>query len=441
MRGPRIRRFGTFSGGIDLPYDKGPTLGAPIRQWEKVESLSLPLTSGAEPAAAPLVSKGQKVLKGQMIATGHDEGPDVLSPADAVIRGFSTVQVARRDVMRNSPAVDLEINSTIELGESPPTEGDWRELDEAGLWDRLTSGQFTVHRPGGLPLNTWILRARAKRCGLLVANAMEQQPLVTANHRLLVEFGAEVVEGLAILAQAGAIGSAALVVPRRRTDAYRGLLAAARLNNITRVALSHKYPTESDPILIKVLTRRSIVPGGTPMDARVAVIDPATCFAVYRWVVCGQRLGGRVVTVSGGERCEPGNYFVPFGTACRDLVGPDEPVVVHGGPMVGVLCGPNSVVTTGTDAVLSLSPSRHAAPSPCIRCGWCTDHCPARLNVAALNDDFELGQVAAARRGGVAACVGCGICTYVCPARLPLAQRVKELKQAVIEYAAAARKE
>jgi len=440
MRGPRIRRFGTFSGGIDLPDDKGPTLDAPIRQWEKIESLSLPLTDGPGPPAAPLVHKDQKVRQGQMLAAGHDDGPDIFAPADAVVRGFTTVEIAARDVMRKSPAVNLEIGSEIKLPGSEPRGANWRKLDELALWDHLTAGQLTIHRPGGLPLNTWILRARSKCCGLLVANGMEQQPLVTANHRLLVEFGAEVVEGLAILARAGSAGPAALVVPRRRTDAYRRLVPAAREHNITRVALSHKYPTEADPILVKVLTRRRIAPGCTPMDARVAVVDPATCFAVYRWVVCGQRLAGRVVTVSGSKQCEPGNYFVPFGTVCRDLVGPDEPVVIHGGPMVGMRCGSTTVVTAGTDAVLSVTPSPHEAPNPCIRCGWCTDHCPARLNVAALNDDFELGQLAAARRSGASACVGCGICSYICPARLPLAQRVKELKQAVIEYAAATTK-
>ncbi len=69
------------------------------------------------------------------------------------------------------------------------------------------------------------------------------------------------------------------------------------------------------------------------------------------------------------------------------------------------------------------------------RCAWCTDHCPARLNVSALNDDYELKQIDHARRLGVLACVGCGVCTYVCPARLPLAHRAGDLCQAVRDQA------
>jgi electron transport complex protein RnfC len=76
-----------------------------------------------------------------------------------------------------------------------------------------------------------------------------------------------------------------------------------------------------------------------------------------------------------------------------------------------------------------------------VRCGWCTDHCPARLNVAALNDAFELGDIAFADRAGALACVECGLCSYVCPARLPLSQRVRRLKRNLFQLRHRARKE
>ncbi|MDP6544808.1 MAG: 4Fe-4S dicluster domain-containing protein [Phycisphaerae bacterium] len=436
MRGPIIRRFGTFSGGIDLPDDKASTLNVPIEAWEQVQHISLPLRRGAEPPASPLVEIDQKVTAGEPLATGQDEAPDILAPADAIVTGFSTVEVAGRHATQKSPAIDLKITSPIELPAANPVKPHWTDLDEAALWDRLTESAISVHRGGMVPLADWVLQARSKVCDLLVANAMEQQPLVTANHRLLAEYGGEVVEGLAILARATGISNAALVVPRRRTDAYRDLAAPSEKYDITQVALLHKYPTEADSILVKVLTRYQVPPGCTPMDVGVAVIDPATCFAVYRWVACAQRLAGRVVTVSGAAEHDDGNYFLPFGTHCLDINNSDEHIIIHGGPMVGAMCTEETIVTPATDAILSITPSPHAPSSPCIRCGWCTDHCPARLNVAALNDDFELSMVEDARRSDVTACVDCGICSYICPARLPLTQRVRELKLAVIHAAA-----
>ena len=300
MRGPKIRRFGTFSGGIDLPDDKGSTLDAPIGPWGEMRNISLPLGPDTATSASPLVETGRKVAANETLATGHNEAPDIFAPANATVTGFSTVEIAGRLTMQKSPAIDLEITSPIELPAASPVEPHWSQLDEAALWDRLNEGAISVHRGGMVPLTRWVLQARSKSCGLLVANAMEQQPLVTANHRLLVEYGGEVVEGLAILARATGIVNTALVVPRRRTDAYRGLIAPAEKYNITQIALSHKYPTEADSILVKVLTRRQVPPGLTPMDAGVAVIDPATCFAIYRWIACDQKLPGRIVTVSGG---------------------------------------------------------------------------------------------------------------------------------------------
>jgi electron transport complex protein RnfC len=187
----------------------------------------------------------------------------------------------------------------------------------------------------------------------------------------------------------------------------------------------------ADTILAKVLTRRETPPGESTMAVGVAIVDAATCFALYRLVACGQRATGRVATIGGPCVAEPGNVWAPFGARCGELAGGGEGMLVHGGAMGGMRCDALAVVTPATNALLTLEPVAPPVPSPCIRCGWCTDLCPARLNVAALNDAFELSLVERARRAGALACVECGVCSYVCPARLPLTQRVKRLKRQI----------
>jgi electron transport complex protein RnfC len=192
----------------------------------------------------------------------------------------------------------------------------------------------------------------------------------------------------------------------------------------------HKYPTGLEPILVRVLLRKTVPMDGSAFDVGAAVVTPALCWAAYRAVACDAPALGRIVTVvsEGAGRC--GNWFVPFGARCADLAAASGAVVIHGGPLTGLACPDDAVVGPPTDAVLALpAPSERAGP--CIRCGWCGDHCPARLNVAALNDMYELGQIAAASRAGALACVECGVCSYICPARLPLTQRVKQLKAAI----------
>ena len=160
-----------------------------------------------------------------------------------------------------------------------------------------------------------------------------------------------------------------------------------------------------------------------------AVVSAAACLAVCRWVAGGVPPTHRVVTVSGEPAGETGNFLVPLGTACTELAaGPRT--LIHGGPMVALQCTENAVVTPATDALLAIGVTEAEPAGACIRCGWCTDHCPARLNVSALNDAYELGMVDLADRAGVRACVQCAVCSYVCPARLPLTARVRQLKRA-----------
>ena len=162
-------------------------------------------------------------------------------------------------------------------------------------------------------------------------------------------------------------------------------------------------------------------------------MDVHACLAVARWLRNEDRVLQRVVTVSGAQIIKPANLLAPIGMRCSELTGMTARSLTHNGPMVGLACTTNAVVTQATDAVLAIGLSDLATPYTCIRCGWCGDHCPSHLNVAALNDAHELVDVAWARRMGATACIGCGICSYVCPSRLPLAERAKALHQAVAE--------
>ena len=428
-----FRRYGTFVGGIDLPDEKQATLALPIGRCVAPDRLRVPLDPCGSGPAALVVRPNERVEAGRKIAEPADKdcGVAVFAPLAGRIGRVVAVQVAGRDGPAVSPAVELtDVSAPQALGPLAPV-FDWHKAQAETLADRIADGGLTTHRPHCAPLARWVRRAREKGCRTLIANVMEYQPFVTADHRLLAEHGSSVVRGLAIIAKAVGIDDVIIAVDHRRTDAYRALVATAASYRISRVALEHKYPTGSDTILVKVLCRREVPIGGGVMDAGAAVTDAATCFAVYRWVVCERPPTGRAVTVAGRRIAEPANVWAPFGLACRELAGSAEPPVVHGGPMVGFQCGPDVVVGPGTGAVLAIDMPPFQAPAPCIRCGWCADHCPARLNVAALNDAFELGEIDRAERLGAPACVGCGVCTYVCPARLPLTQRVKEINRTI----------
>jgi len=278
----------------------------------------------------------------------------------------------------------------------------------------------------------WVEKAKNTQPHTLIINAVESQPYVTADHRLLVEFGTEIITGSAILGRTIGAKRIIIAVDQSRTSDYTELLNGTSEYDIQRVALPRKYPIGSDNILSYVLTRREVPCGKDPGEIGVAITGPAECFNAYRWVCCGQRLNGRVVTISGARAERPGNFFVPYGTNAHWLLSPAEEPFILGSPMIGRICPPDAVVTPSTDVILGLDPTEVGVPSQCIRCGWCRDHCPARLNVAVLNDHYELGDITQGEHLGVLSCVECGVCSYICPAKLPLTQRTIKLKLAIL---------
>jgi len=68
-------------------------------------------------------------------------------------------------------------------------------------------------------------------------------------------------------------------------------------------------------------------------------------------------------------------------------------------------------------------------PSPCIRCGWCVDACPTRVQPAAVLEACQRNDIDLAERAGIEACIECGVCSYVCPSQLPLLEGIRKMKQ------------
>ena len=435
-RGMALRRFGTFTGGIDLHDDKEATLDAAIVPIGLLERLCVPLAMVDAPPARMVVQVGQAVAQGERLAAGDGEQVDVFAPLAGKVAGLGRVRLpAAGGAWRNAPAVVLTETAEPAPLRPLPDGYEWQAADAASLRHRIAEGGLTTFRDPVVSLAGWIDRAGEAGADILIANFLENTPFITADHRLLTEHGSEVIRGLAILARATGITQVFLAADARWTGGYRAAVGPSRLYGIEPFEMSHKYPIGADAIVTRVLTRRTVEPGQRPLDVRVAITDAATCWAAYRWVACGERVAGRVVTVSGAAVGRPGNYLVPFGAACAEVLAlaeaePDQPAV-YGSAMNGRQVVENATVGPACNGLLAPRAPELGQPTPCIRCGWCVDNCPARLNVSGLNDDFELGRVERAHRRGALACVDCGICSYVCPARLPLTHRVGMLKAAI----------
>ena len=212
------RRFGTFSGGIDLPDEKAATLDAPIVPVGPLETLRVPLAPLPGEPARLLARPGQYVTRGERLAeAANDRQVDVFAPLAGEVAGVAEALLpAGLDEWRTGPAVELVALDPPADIQSPPARRDWTGDDAPSLRRRIADGGLTTGGERPRSLARWIDAARLSGADVLIANVMENTPFVTADHRLLAERGSEVVHGLAILARAMEIDQVMLAVDQRR---------------------------------------------------------------------------------------------------------------------------------------------------------------------------------------------------------------------------------
>ncbi|NCB01278.1 MAG: hydroxylamine reductase, partial [Spirochaetia bacterium] len=89
----------------------------------------------------------------------------------------------------------------------------------------------------------------------------------------------------------------------------------------------------------------------------------------------------------------------------------DEVTVLSGGPMMGKAM-PNDtfVITAATNAITVLKPEKYPDMA-CLRCGSCTDHCPAAIQPVRINEFERAKDVDALNRLSALDCIECGLCT------------------------------
>ncbi|PKP16340.1 MAG: electron transporter RnfC, partial [Bacteroidetes bacterium HGW-Bacteroidetes-22] len=164
------------------------------------------------------------------------------------------------------------------------------------------------------------------------------------------------------------------------------------------------------------------------------VHNVGTAFAVYEAVQKNKPLFERVVTVTGKNVKNPGNFMVRVGTSINELIEKagglpeDTGKIVSGGPMMGKALNSVDVpVVKGTSGILLFKEkeARRVDPTNCIRCGKCITVCPMGLEPVLLAQYAELEMWENVEAERALDCIECGSCQYTCPAGRPLLDYIR----------------
>ncbi len=425
-------------GGVHPPESKAQTSQLSIETMPVPDELELILGQHIGAPCTPTVAKRGEVNEGDIIGeVSKGLGVPLHSPVAGKVKDLGS---SAHPMRVTSPSITIAVNHEAEPRRYEAR--NWQSYDPKELLNMVKDAGIIGIGGAGFPTHVKLSPPPDNPIDTLLLNGAECEPYITSDHRQMLEYAADIVEGAKIILKILGIKQCTIGIESNKPDAILAMTEAARAGStadfsLTVKALTVKYPQGSEKQLIQAITGRKVPAMALPSAVGVVVHNVSTARAIRDAVVLGKPLYDKVVTIAGKGIARPANLLVKVGTKISDIVTylgglkPDLAKIVMGGPMMGFAVSNLDIpVTKTTSAVLFLAADEiDTAPhSQCIRCGWCLDACPMGLEPKEIAIYVEAGRPQDTAQFGVFECFECGSCAYVCPAKRPIVQFVRLAK-------------
>ncbi len=434
-----MKRFNTFPKGGIHPRDcKEATCEKAIQNASMSSTAVIPLSQHIGAPAECLVKKGDTVEEGQLIGqSGGFVSANIHSPVPGEVKEIKNIFLPNGI---STPAVVIEMQGEFSrLGKEVPRNS-WEEKSIEELTAKISEMGIVGQGGATFPTHVKLSVPKGKTCEVFIINAVECEPYLTSDHRVMLEKGKEVLEGIRIMQKILQPRRTVIGIESNKMDAVEHLtsLISQAGFEMEVMPLAVKYPQGAEKNLIKAVTGREVPSGKLPLEVGVINANVGTCLSVYEAVVEDKPVIERVVTVSGGAIKDPGNLKARIGTSFRTLIEDcggfsEEPVkIIAGGPMMGfTVYDLDTPVIKGTSGILALTAKeiKASAQTACLSCGRCITSCPMGLNPTKIFKFIDNNMNDESAEAGLMDCVECGSCAFMCPAHIPLVQGFRKGKK------------
>ncbi|WP_422766756.1 electron transport complex subunit RsxC [Photobacterium leiognathi subsp. mandapamensis] len=427
-----------FHGGIHPAENKDLSNKSPIVNAGIPQELVLPLKQHIGSKGDIIVAVGDKVQKGQPLTQGDIA---MCVPVHAPTSGTITA-IEQRTTAHPSGLSDLCIVIAPDQQDTwcdKTTYADYEDRDPAELIDAIRLNGIAGLGGAGFP-TARKLQGGLGNVDILIINAAECEPYITADDRLMRDYAEEVIEGVRILRHIISPKLTIIGIEDNKPEAIQALEQHVKEDdNILIRVVPTKYPSGSSKQLVKILTGREVPSQSRSTSVGVIMQNVGTAFAIKRAIIDGEPLIERVVTLTGEAFKERGNVFAMLGTPIAYLLDKfgykadkKHPRVIIGGSLMGfTLPHSNVPITKMTNCILA--PKRkelplHTYEMACIRCSACADVCPSSLLPQQLQWYAKDQNYEKCEEYNLQDCIECGACAYVCPSEIPLVQYYRQAK-------------
>jgi electron transport complex protein RnfC len=427
----------TFPHGTHPPEHKDRSESEPFIPLPPPEKIHIPLSQHFGSPATPLVKKGDGVLLGQKIG-------DASALFSASVHSSVSGKVLSVDGYNHpsgKPVLTVTIANDGEDRPAPDTKGAENPftLDIDDIRKRVKEAGIVGLGGAAFPTAVKLTPPKDKPIDTIIINGCECEPMLTADHRMMLEFADDILKGAEIVRKVTGAKRTIIGIEDNKKDAFDLFCSKHQDFPFEAALLKTKYPQGAEKNLIYALLGRKVPRSGLPFDVGVVVQNVATVKAIWDALGTGKPLYERALTVSGPAITEPKNIIARIGTLFQDALDfcggklEKDGLLIMGGPMMGLSQWTADVpIIKGTSGILVWNKTFPSKEYSCIRCSRCVEHCPMGLVPTQLMKLVKYDQTQESEEWGALDCVECGCCQYSCPAHIPLVHWIRVGKNKIM---------
>ncbi|MGM9946829.1 RnfABCDGE type electron transport complex subunit C [Floccifex sp.] len=392
----------------------------------------LPLIAGNNTNFNVLVQEGDRVKVGTKLAeTASGFYIPIYSSVSGTYKGCAK---------RMHSSLKPQMHMIIELDGLQESVPSFEPLDyQSATWEQCVDfiKNAGIVGLGGAGFPAYIKYSKPNGIDALLINAVECEPYITADYKMIQSRVQDLVTGCLILQKMATCNVVYICIKESHPDLIDLVKKAVSSHSSLQVKpVPDVYPMGWERVLVREVLHKEY--DRLPAEAGAIVSNATTAIATAQAFEKGQAIVSKMVTVSGEGVKNPMNVYVPVGTCVKEIMEAcggytsDSVRLIAGGPMMGkTVVNELWVVDRATNAITVLP---HVADDAiaCLRCGKCSDHCPAGLQPVRIAQAVQANNLEEMEKRGALSCIECGLCSYNCPSHIDVTENVRKAKRVLM---------
>ncbi|QMS84284.1 RnfABCDGE type electron transport complex subunit C [Candidatus Xianfuyuplasma coldseepsis] len=418
------------------------TKALPTMRFLEPESVYIHLQNGRCKTYDLYVKEGDYVKLGEVIGIRH--GGFFEQPIHATVSG--TVGTVSKKLHRTGRKVDCveirnDFKETYHESIVDRTDQAIAELTQDDMVQILKEKSLVGLGGSGFP--SYIKLATKEKIDTVVINAVECEPYLSSDYRLILEHPRRVIAGMTYIMQALHVKTGIIAIKKSKDPLYQVLTQVIKGKfpeyDIQVVKLGDYYPQGWEIEVFRNALGIDVPHGELPMKYGVIGFNVSTAAGVYDAIKHNLPVTKRYFTLTGDAIKYPQNYRVKVGTSVKKLIelsdgfkeDYDKVNIIMGGPMMGVSTVSCDVIVSKTTTSVIVLQDTDYEEQPCVRCGSCVYSCPAHLEPVQIMNAVKRNDKDVMKGLGAYKCIECGLCAYVCTSKIHVTDYVRKAKRLI----------